>query len=590
LSAALTVVGAAPAWAHGVDEHAAAPAGWGAVVTRCLVLVASALVAGVALVRPFSGPPGRATRRLVLVAAFVAGARVLVSVLVDHVPWWLAAIQVAATVAVPFVLDRSVAAPTVGGVLILGIAAEAVAGHGGWAYPAGIAHAVAASVWVGAAGTVATAEAGTRRAALRRLTPAAVAGGVVVSATGVVQAWLDGLRLDATTAGSAFGRIVLLKAGLLVAVAVLGLIIQRRAARGSGPGRRLASAATVGLAVALVAGGALAAVDVPPAPPTPGTPLVRSVALGAAAVPVAVVPQRPGWNLVHVGAADLAVGADADHLVPAPARPGVTGGWALVQLPAGPSRLWLRGGGRLASLRVDTGRAEAGPAGITGPDGPECVSAALGALAAGAEAPVDACPADRLTAADDGSLRALVGYLAGRGVHTVAVAADSSPRSVAAAAVVRDAAQRQRLAVLPAPEAGSALVVVSGWSAADATLRGVIGGEVPGAGAYLAPWLADAPLLAHGSGAVVALRYDPRDPDPLDYAGDLHDRFVGEAASAAGYQGWLAARGVTPIGHTHLYAASTISFLPAEFGHAAHEARGGWLPGGTITRVTPPLD
>jgi hypothetical protein len=97
-------------------------------------------------------------------------------------------------------------------------------------------------------------------------------------------------------------------------------------------------------------------------------------------------------------------------------------------------------------------------------------------------------------------------------------------------------------------------------------------------------------LLAHGPGAVVALRYDPRDPDPLEYVSALRDQFAGEPATAAGYREWLAAKGVSVTGRTHLYAASTISFLPVEFGHAGHEGQTGWLPGGTITRVTPPLD
>jgi hypothetical protein len=283
------------------------------------------------------------------------------------------------------------------------------------------------------------------------------------------------------------------------------------------------------------------------------------------------------------------VGVDRGHLVPATSRPGGAGGWALVKLPIGQSRLWIRHDGRLASLRVDAGRAAVPATTVTGPDGPECVSAVLGGLVAGRDVMPAACPADRLSDEDAASLNALVTYLAGRGVRAVAVLDDPSPRSRAASQVVRAAAARHRLTVASGLEADSAVIVVSGWSVADATLRGVAGGELPGLGTYLAPWLANARLLAHPSGAVVALRYDPRDPQPLRYAGAVRSRFGGEPATAAGYQAWRTVTGAAAAGRTHLYAAATISLLPAELAHD-HGVPGGWLPGGTITRVTPPLE
>jgi hypothetical protein len=94
----------------------------------------------------------------------------------------------------------------------------------------------------------------------------------------------------------------------------------------------------------------------------------------------------------------------------------------------------------------------------------------------------------------------------------------------------------------------------------------------------------------------VALRYDPRDPLPLRYAKALRDAFVGEPATAAGYETWLEAADATADpaadaaagGPVHLYAAATVSYLPAQFAHD-HGVRGGWLPGGSITKVTPPL-
>jgi hypothetical protein len=240
-------------------------------------------------------------------------------------------------------------------------------------------------------------------------------------------------------------------------------------------------------------------------------------------------------------------------------------------------------------MRIDAGGTAGPTESVTGPDGPECVSAVLGRLAAGRDTMPATCPADRLADRDAASLTALVKYLAGRGIRAVTVRDDPAPRSRAAAQVVRAAAAGQQLIVTPVPQADSAVIVVSGWSAAEATLRGVSRGEVPGVGTYLAPWLANAGLLVHGPGAVVALRYDPRDPQPLRYARVLRDRFGGEPATAAGYEAWLAGPDAAFPGRTHLYAAAMVSYLPPEFAHD-HGSRGGWLPGGTITKVTPPLE
>ncbi|GII25906.1 hypothetical protein [Planosporangium mesophilum] len=612
---ALILLAAAPAWAH------EAPAGglttWDATVVRCLILVAGALVGGLGLLRPLTGPVNAATRRIAGVAAVVAAAGLLQMASSGRASWWVAGAQALVLPAVAAVLGRPVVA-AVGGLVVTGTLAVEAVPAGGWVVLAvGVAHAAAGSVWVAAATAVAAADPGTRAALLRRLAPVAVGAAVLVAATGAAQARLDGLRPDATTVESAYGRVVALKAVLLAGAAGLGLLAHRRLVRRRPAHRRvpggLPGASALGLAGALVAGAALAAVEAPPAPPVPGVPLLRSVATGTTRLPVVVVPQRPGWNLVHVGAVDAAVGVDRSAPVPATPRPGVTGGWAAVRLPVGKSRLWVRQGGRLASLRLDTGRTGTGRTGtgrtgtgrtgtavptdgITGPDGPECVSAVLGYLAAGQDRTPDTCPADRLADRDAASLRALVAFLAGRGVRTVTVLDDPSPRSRTAAGVVRDAAALHGVELTPAPRPDSTVVVVSGWSAGDATVRGVARGEVPGAGTYLAPWLANARLLGYGSGAVVALRYDPRDPLPLRYAKALRDAFAGEPATAAGYENWLEAAGATagPAagaaagGPVHLYAAATVSYLPAQFAHD-HGVRGGWLPGGAITKVTPPL-
>jgi hypothetical protein len=230
------------------------------------------------------------------------------------------------------------------------------------------------------------------------------------------------------------------------------------------------------------------------------------------------------------------------------------------------------------------------PATFAGPDGAECTSAAIGAALAGSARAPSGCPADALAPADAASLRALVTFLAGRGVGTLAVAADASARSAAAAAVVRDAATGIRLTTAEVSTSDGALIVVSGWPAATATLADLARRSTVTypAGTYLAPWLLAAPVLRAAAGAALPLRFDPRDDAAVRYEAALATRFPGEPPTASGYRAWLAARGTAESTTVRLYAASLVSFLPKEF--AAHHAHhGGWLPGGTIVPVTGPL-
>ncbi|MET8756119.1 hypothetical protein ABZW32_39415, partial [Streptomyces sp. NPDC004667] len=97
-----------------------------------------------------------------------------------------------------------------------------------------------------------------------------------------------------------------------------------------------------------------------PARPVAGGPLLGSLGLGARQVPVLVVPNRPGYNLVAVGADGASAGTGRDRLVKGERRPGSTLTWVPVELPAGPARVWVSAGGALAPLAVDTGRAGGG--------------------------------------------------------------------------------------------------------------------------------------------------------------------------------------------------------------------------------------
>ncbi|SNR25785.1 hypothetical protein [Actinomadura mexicana] len=316
----------------------------------------------------------------------------------------------------------------------------------------------------------------------------------------------------------------------------------------------------------------------------PGVPLLREVALAGARLPILVTPQRPGWNLVHTGDRPVSVGTSRDPASATARMPGAPGTWRQVWLPPGRSRIDLGSGGRTASLTVDTG---AGPA--TSPqlrtDGPECASAALGALVSGGGTAVS-CPADRLGAADAAALRATVGFLSGRGVGSVHLVGDGSPRSRAAALAVREASARAGMRIAAAG-ANRPVILVSGWSEADATLRRMARGSLRGQGAYLAPWLLSSPLLAIPAAQMLPLRFSPRDPEPLRYAAELRARFPDETPSAAGYQAWRGPGG-TPS-PPRLYAASLVTFMPSRTSTQHPHTGTSWLPGGTITVATGPL-
>ncbi|MBW4722032.1 DUF6239 family natural product biosynthesis protein [Saccharothrix obliqua] len=336
------------------------------------------------------------------------------------------------------------------------------------------------------------------------------------------------------------------------------------------PRRSLHATAAV-LAVAVLAGAAhLTAVD--PRRPVPGVLQSREVALGGEAVRVLVAPQRPGWNLVRVTRGGIAAGAAPERLTATAPRPGTGGWWALVDLPPGRGSLWLRRGGELVALPVDTG-SRRGPD-VSGPDGPECADAVLGAWLA--ERVAGGCPADQLTGGDAEALRATVGFLAARGRRSVTLVADHSPRASAAAAVVHDALRRNGMT-----DSGGPVLVVAGWAAADRALRDVAAGRLPGGGSYLAPWLLTAPLLAIPAAQVIPLRQSPREPAALAYVAALNDRVPGAVATPAGYAAW---RGEPDTGPLRLYAASLVTM---GLGTSRH-AHGGvtWFPGGGITPVS----
>ncbi|MER5280273.1 hypothetical protein ABT025_31680 [Streptomyces sp. NPDC002809] len=349
----------------------------------------------------------------------------------------------------------------------------------------------------------------------------------------------------------------------------------------------------IGVTAAVVAGVVLLGMTVTgkdgreQAATTPGVPLVQQVELSGKRVPVVVVPNRPGFNLVGIGEAQASAGLSPGALTAGTLRPGSSRSWVGVELPEGATTLYVSAGARNGSLEVDTGSRAGGPAAaLRGADGPECAGAAVGAVLAGRDEPLEACPADRLTAQDASALRAIVHFLAERGEPAIALVEDGSARSRSAAAQVRAAAARKKMKVTAPGRTRRPVVIVSGWTGAETVLRAVGDAATVARGTYLAPWLLSPDLLTSSAGQVVALRYAPRDAAPNAYLAALSRRLPGELPSAAGYEAWAAERGEEPGALVRLFAASEVN-VP---GMPAHEHKGAeWLPGGMIIPVSAPL-
>jgi hypothetical protein len=226
------------------------------------------------------------------------------------------------------------------------------------------------------------------------------------------------------------------------------------------------------LAIGLV-GGVGQAIVARPADPTPGLASATTVDVGTTRTNVVVVPNLPGWNLVHVDA-DVAIGTDPSNLK-SPAR----NGWLPVRLPTGRAELWVSDGRDTGSLVTNTGTGAAAPPGLTGPNGPECANALLGRmLVTGALTTNVECPAETLTPADATELTVTVERLAQNGTTSVAVLTDESPRGRSAAETVRTTATALGMNVVDPGQPAAPLVVVSGAEPSTSRSRTI-----------LAPWL-----------------------------------------------------------------------------------------------------
>lgn len=450
--------------------------------------------------------------------------------------------------------------------------------------------------------------------------------------------------------GTAYGRAGL--AAVLLPVPAL-VLLARRGAPSTSPARRAWGAASPGgvprdgvlagaaggLAVVGVAAAAVTGLLPAPAPAAvAGQALLRTVPLDGQDVPLLIAPLRPGPNLVQLGGSgytasgapapaddhatarhdmtgmsghdmsthggSATVAADGDP-VGFTSRAGARGGWAVLDVPAGTTSLTVSMGGDSATVPVDVGEDTAGAssAALTGRDGPECASAIVGAVLAGGPdaGGVTGCPSQTLDPDQARALTATVRTMAEKGARNVRLVGDASPRSVAAARLVRDEGAKAGLAFSPAAEndPNSALVVVAGWEHAVDVLgeTGARSRTTPThlGGTFLAPWLLTGEVLRQTASAFLPLSFAPNEPDAQRYALALAATHPDTAPSASGYLAWARTAGVPTDPRPSLYGAAAVnvpmSIEPAgSSGHHGGPDPAAWFPGGTVVPVSGPMD
>ncbi|HVV08875.1 hypothetical protein [Amycolatopsis sp.] len=531
-----------------------------ALLLRLVLLLATAVVAGGGL---FEAKP-----RFVL--AGVSAVSAVVSAIFFDVNVVAAVIHALLVLAVPVLLARRLpVARWIALALLVLVVVETSLGRSGIEFAADTVYVAGATAWFGLAQLK---EKPPRYGALT------LSLGLLLVVAGAGQLLLSGVAFDRRLYETLFGW-------SLVAVVVLPLAVLFVRGRSWG---------IAGIAVAFLAWTTFVALPAPAALPVPGVPLLTTASLGGQDIPVLVSPQRPGRNLVHVPAAAGAGLTVAG--VPLTQRAGAEGYWAEVDLPAGRTDLPVANGTASASFEVDAGE---GPPVVTGPDSPECASAALGGLVAGRHEPLNRCPADYLSDDDADALRKLVGFLSARHTGTIQLVGDTSRRGAAAADVVRTSAQQQGLQVVDAPQQNAALVVVSGWAPAYDTLvqaaREQRSAPTYLYGLYLAPWLLTGPIVNTVSASTVPLRFDPREQTAVTYAVSLGDAFGGENPTVDGFRQWLGTS--EPLQKVQLFSSAQVNAMPMNPGEPQApgmpmigEGAGHWIPDATVVPVSFPLE
>lgn len=573
-----------------------------ALLIRLALLLSTAALAGSGLLGAFAGRPGRRAATAVPVLGAVSAALAVASAVVLDVNPVACGVHAALALAVAATWRRR-AGRWVAGALLLLVVIETALGADGMAFVVDTVYVVAAVAWFGLA--VLGADAKRWEGVTVRPATLSVLCGVLLTVAGLVRLATSGVGFDRRLFETAYGLLSVAVVVLPLAVTVLTVLAAPGGRRATSPVRRQAHRlGAVGVVLGFVAWGAVPAVPRPAELPVPGVPVLADATVDGHDVPVLVSPHRPGENLVHFPASagtGLAVGVDGEGSTRAVGVAGAEGTWARVRLPRGRSDLVVSRGGERTSVEVDAG-ARGGPAAAAGEDGPECAAAALGGLVAGVRKELVSCPSELLPSGDADALRRLVGFLAKRGTTELTLVGDESPRGVAASRVVRETASAAHLRVLDEPAKESALVVVSGWSAAQRTVKEAARSQLEtptyGYGVYLAPWLLNQPILTSLASSSSPLRFDPRDQSAVDFAIELGNGFGGQRPSTAGYLSWLRTTGRTVDDGVRVYAAAQVNVMPSDSGDMAGMApgmdmvgggQGSWFDG-TVVPVSLPLD
>jgi hypothetical protein len=528
---------------------------------RIVLLLASATVAGIGLLRPTVASVRRGAVLLAWTAALVTAVADVISLLWLNTNPAFAIGQLLLAVAVPATLRWRSPAAYLGFGLLVVLISEISLSHMGIEFLADTGYTVGVVAWLG---LTLLAPPSTGRLRPR---PIALTLAIVLALAGVLQIVVSGIGFDRRLYDTGFGLALLVVALLPIVVTALTLAL---------PLPRLYPVGALLVVIAYVAWAALGAIPRPADLPTPGVPLLSE----AAGVPVLVAPQRPGRNLVHLP--DTAT-VNGVHAV---ARPGMNGAWAEVDLPPGRSSLQISRDGKESTLAVDTGSGTAARA-----VDPECVNAALGGLLGGSRLALTSCPSDTLSTEDADSVHKLVDYLKGRKIPAITVVGDGTPRAKAAEDVVRQAG----IPVSDTEQPNSALVVVAGWSDAATELAKVAVSQTQKPtyvyGIYLAPWLLTAPLLKSVVSSAIPLHFDPRDPRTLAYTVALSNSFPGETGTIGGLDQWLAAQGQRTEPAVRLYASAQVDAMPMDNTMDGMEMAypGQWVPNGTIVPISGPL-
>jgi hypothetical protein len=441
-----------------------------------------------------------------------------------------------------------------------------------------------------------------------RLAGIALVSGVLTSAAGVAQLALTGPRTWYDVGHSAYGLGAAAQAGIPVLITLLWLAARQPGGRARGV--ELTRLAAGALVLAFVAVAALPTLATPPAGPEPGVPLLRPVDLGLRHLAVLVTPMRPGLNLVHIGdgGGGQAVSGGHQHgarpqapvnslTVRAGAQPvslttrqSAPGYWGVVDIPAGTDTLTIGGDGLTSDIPIKVGDVPGDPAFqrvLAGADGPECASVMLGALTGGHRPPTS-CPSEQLTPTDSRVLTSTVAWLAGRGITKLNLASDDSPRSTAAAALVRREAAVHRMSVATTPVAGDTLLAVSGWAAGADALTALSKRAVSSqyGGAILAPWLLSAPVLAKTTSEVVPLPFDLQQDSAKQYPTMLATVFPGETPSYPGYLASLGEKRSEAEGPVTYYGSAQVNVpMGGPMDDMRMSGPGSWYPDGALLSI-----